>query len=316
MNLLLIKNAESLKKLTYIKLSVSICSPHLKNRSLYPILVGNSLFSFIHQGTALLTTLNIQMIYIRDNSMILRTQFYTAIFIFVSFFISHVQAQDKPLELYIVNFPPYMIIEGDDFSGIDIEVTQAAFAKMGIQTKILAAPWKRVLKNLEHGRIAGAITCSKNTNRLSFMDYSDEVSQANRVAVMSKTTDDSSLKNFEDLNKFKVVALTDWGTQKELTRKGITHNTTLEMDNGIKSVVYRGIDVFYNSELPTLYRARQLNLLDKIKTKRLADKTSTSFYLCLSKKFTANTDLIEKFNIGLAKIRASGEVAAIQEKYL
>lgn len=248
--------------------------------------------------------------------MLLKTMFYSATFVVGFFITSYVQAQEKPIELYVVNYPPYMIVEGDHFSGIDVEVTQAAFAKMGIKTKILAAPWKRILKNLEHGRIAGAITCSKNTNRLSFMDYSDEVSQANQVAVMSKTTDDSTLKSFEDLNKFKVVAVAGWGIQKELTRKGIAHDTTQEMDNGIKSVVYRGVDVFYNGELTTRYRARQLNLLDKIKTKRFADKDSTSFYLCLSKKFTANAGLLEKFNLGLAKIKASGEVAAIRKKYL
>jgi polar amino acid transport system substrate-binding protein len=209
-----------------------------------------------------------------------------------------------------------MIVEGDNFSGIDVEVTQAAFAKMGIKIKILSAPWKRVLKNLEHGRIAGALSCSKRSDRLSFIDYSDEISQANQVAVMSKTADDSPLENFDDLNKFKVIAVAGWGIQKELTRKGIVHETTQEIDNGIKSVVYRGIDVFYNGELTTLYRARQLNLLDKIKTKRFADKSSTSFHLCLSKNYTANNDLLEKFNIGLAKIKASGEVAAIQKKYL
>ncbi len=233
-----------------------------------------------------------------------------------SLFSSYLSAQQKTLELYITDYSPYMIIEGENFSGIDVEVTQAAFAEVGVETKFLAAPWKRILKSLEHGRIAGALTCSKRADRFAFIDYSDEISQANQVAITSTTTDDSKLIHLPDLNQFSVIVVEGWGVQKELTRENIKHATTQKLDSGIKSVVFRNIDVLYSGELTTLYRARKLGLQDRIKTKRFLDKQSTSLHLCLSKKFADNTVLLEKFNAGLKKIKASGKFAAIYQKYL
>lgn len=226
-------------------------------------------------------------------------------------------ADHQPLELYAVDYPPYMIVKSDtDISGIDVEVTRAAFAEMGIEVDILTAPWKRVLKNLEHGRIAGSLTCSRRPERESFIAFSDKVSEANQVAVMAKNADTSGLNVYADMHKFKVMAVEGWGIQKELEREGIEHVITQEMDNGIRSVVYRDIDIFYSGELTTLYRARQLGLQDQIKIQRFSDRQSSSFHLCLSKQHPDVEHLLKQFNTGLARIKASGVYDAIYQKYL
>jgi len=225
--------------------------------------------------------------------------------------------QVKELELYAVNYPPYMIIDAQGvISGIDVEVTKAAFAAVDIPVQILTAPWKRILKSLEYGYIAGALTCSYRPDREKFVNFSDKVSEANQVAVFKVNADVSELINFDDLHNFKVIAVEGWGIQKELERSQIAHDTTQEMDNGIKSVVFRDVDVFYNGELATLYRARQLNLQDKIKIKRFADKKSNTFHLCLSQEFSGSENLIKQFNRGLKIIKASGEYDKVYSKYL
>ncbi len=230
---------------------------------------------------------------------------------------SVVVAAEDVIELYAVDYPPYMIVSDvNNISGIDVDVTREAFAAVGITAKINTAPWKRVLKNLEHGRVLGALSCSKRPDRVSFMLFSDQVSEANQVAVMSKGLDDRKLVNFQDLSNFKVIAVEGWGIQRELVRKNIPHTTTAEMDNGIKSVVYRDIDVFYSGELTTLYRAGQLGIQDDIKIKRFTDKESSSFHLCLSKGYPDSQRLLQLFNTGLAKIKASGRFDAIYEQYL
>lgn len=228
-----------------------------------------------------------------------------------------VWAAGKPVELYAVDYPPYMIVDKQGVaSGIDVEVTQAAFAAVGVETVILTAPWKRILKSLKHGRISGALTCSKRADRLNFITYSDQVSEANQVAVMAKDVNDQKLVNYEDMQYFKVIAVEGWGIQKELVKSGIKHDITQEMDNGLKSIIYRDIDIFYSGELTALYRARQLGLQDKIKTKRFADKKSSTFHLCLSKAHPQSEALVKQFNEGLKKIKASGDFDAIYKKYL
>ena len=223
----------------------------------------------------------------------------------------------KGIELYAVNYPPYMIIDQQGaISGIDVEVTKSAFAAVGVPVKMMTAPWKRILKSLEFGYIAGALTCSYRAERERFVWYSDKVSEANQVAVFKKSADLSGLINFDDLRNYKVMAVEGWAIQKELEKSNITHETTLEMDNGIKSVAFRDVDVFYNGELATLFRAQQLNLQDQIKIKRLSDKESSTFHLCLSKEYSDSKNLISKFNQGLKLIKATGEYDSIYSKYI
>jgi len=223
----------------------------------------------------------------------------------------------KTIELYAVNYPPYMIIDQQGvISGIDVEVTQSAFAAVGIPVKMKTAPWKRILKSLEFGYVAGALTCSYRVERERFVWYSDKVSEANQVAVFKKGADVSGLINFDDLRHYKIMAVEGWAIQQELEKSNIAHKTTLEMDNGIKSVAFRDVDVFYNGELATLFRAQQLDLQDQIKIKRLADKESSTFHLCLSKEYSDSKNLISKFNQGLKLIKTSGEYDSIYSKYI
>lgn len=221
------------------------------------------------------------------------------------------------VELYAVDYPPYTIVNSDGVvSGIDVEVTKAAYAAVGIQVIISTAPWKRILKNMQHGHIAGSLTCSKRPGREAFILFSNLLSEANQVAVMAKDSEDSGIKVFSDLANFDVMVVGGWGIQGELERAGIMHRVTAEMDNGINAVAKRGVDVFYNGELTTRYRAAQLGLQNKLKYIRFTDKESTPFHLCLSKQYEHSDYLIERFNSGLSIIQGNGTYQAIYDKYL
>ena len=227
-------------------------------------------------------------------------------------------SEDLPtVELYTVDYPPYTIISPDgEISGIDVDVTTAAYAAVGINTVVLTAPWKRTLKNLQHGHIVGSITCSKRPGREEFILFSERLSEVNQVAVMSKETNTRKLNVFSDLNDFDVMVVDGWGIQSELEHAGIKHRLTTELDNGINAVAKRGVDVFFNAELITQYRANQLGLKGELKYKRFSDKKSTPFYLCLSKKHDDSAQLIEQFNKGLFIIKENGTYQAIYDKYL
>ncbi|BBB27441.1 polar amino acid transport system substrate-binding protein [Amphritea japonica ATCC BAA-1530] len=226
-------------------------------------------------------------------------------------------AEVKHVEIFAIDYPPYTIVDDqNNLSGIDIEVVKASFAKVGIKVKFSTAPWERIRKNLEHGYIAGYTSCARRPAREAYILFSDKVSEANQVALMANDTDDSQLTKLTDLSQYKVNAIEAWAMQKELASKEIPHSKTQDMDSGIRSVLFRDIDVFYIGELTALYRVRQLGLQDKIKTKRFTDKESVSFYLCLSKTYPGNTLLLEQFNTGLEHIKTSGELDEIYDRYL
>jgi len=221
------------------------------------------------------------------------------------------------VELYYVDYPPYMIVdEAGKSSGIDVEVTKAAFAAVGINTDIRLAPWKRILKSMQRGRIAGTLSCSRRPEREPFMIFSNQLNEIRQVAIMSRNADASGLSSVDDFTKYKVIAIEDWGNQRELERRGIAHETTAGANNAINSVVFRGVDLFYNGEISSRYHARQLGLQDNIKVIPLEDKESTPLYLCLSKEFPDSEYLRDRFNEGLKIIKRNGIFKAIYAKYL
>lgn len=222
-----------------------------------------------------------------------------------------------PVELFAVNYPPYMMVTEDGpVSGIDVEVTVAAFRAVGVPVKISTAPWKRVLKNMEHGRVAGALSCSRRPEREPFIHFSDPVSEANQVMISHKSTRLPETVELPDLTRFSVVAVEGWAIQKELVKAGIPHTAVPDIASGINAVVFRNIDIFYNGELTTLHQAQQMDLQDQIRSQRFTNKPSTPFHLCLSKGYPDSAELLEQFNRGLQLIKASGEYQQIYDRYL
>lgn len=221
------------------------------------------------------------------------------------------------VELFTVDYPPYTIIDDQgSITGIDVDVTVAAFRAAGVSAKISTAPWKRIVKNLKYGRIAGTLSCSRRPDRESFIAFSDPTSEASQAMVFNSQKALPHNLSFEDLKQYRVTAVEGWGVEKELTRAGIEHSTVPDINSGINAVVFRDVDIFYNGYLTTLHQARVMGLSDRISARRFTDKGITPFHLCMSKSFPDSDILLQKFNQGLQQLRTSGEYEMIYERYL
>lgn len=223
----------------------------------------------------------------------------------------------RQVTLYAIDYRPYMIVRSDtEITGIDVDVTKAAFSAVNVDAVIKTAPWKRILKSLKHGRIAGTLSCSKRPGRDDFILFSEQLSSATQVAVMAKQTSSKALIRISDMHQYSVTAVEGWGIQKQLERLDIAHTQVPSIEAGINAVLHRDIDLFYNGELTTRYIARQNGQSLNLKYIHFSDQESTPFYLCLSKRFSGSDKLADLFNQGLRKIKESGEFTEIYNRYL
>lgn len=228
-----------------------------------------------------------------------------------------VLADTAPIELFVVHYPPYEIIDpAGVISGIDVEVARKAFEAVEIPIVVKTAPWKRILKNIEYGRIAGTITCSQRPGRDTYIHYSDPISNAQQVFFSAVDTPISSLKNFSDIANYTVTVVDGWGIQKELEYAGIDHLPTLDVSSGINAIVYRDVEFFYNGFLTTQYQARVMGLENKIKATFLEDRGKTDFHICFSKAYPEYKLLTQRFNEGLKLIKSNGVFDEIYQRYL
>lgn len=241
----------------------------------------------------------------------------TRIGLVVTFLFSLSTALAEEVTLYVVDYPPYTVVDKNQkIKGTDSEVVIAALATQGIDVTLKSAPWKRIEKNLKYGRVAGTLTCSYREHRTAYITYSNPISSANQAAIASKKTDLSKLKEFQDLNNYKIITIEGWGIQKELENKGIQHTLTNSIENALNAVLYRGVDIFYGGEETTLFQAKELGVRKLIQAKRIDNESYTDFYLCLSSRYPGTAKLKEDFNKGLNEIKNNGLYEEIHSKYL
>jgi polar amino acid transport system substrate-binding protein len=204
--------------------------------------------------------------------------------------------------------------EKGEIVGFDIEVVKAAAAKAGVEVKFVNTPWEGIFNNLQQGDrdlLVSSITITEE--RKQTMDFSTPYFDAQQLIAVKQT---SKVAKFDDLKKLKVGVQTGT-TGDEVVTKLLGKNSTnvkrfestplalKELESGgVDAVVAdNGVVIHYVANNPDA------------KFKTVADNTSFApeQYGIAFKK--GNTELLEKFNKGLADIKADGSYDKIYAQF-
>ncbi|MBL4739661.1 MAG: transporter substrate-binding domain-containing protein [Sneathiella sp.] len=221
------------------------------------------------------------------------------------------------LIFFAVNYPPYDI-ENDSSGkrGFDVEVVEAAFASVGINTEVQFRPWKRIMSEVESGKATGAVTCSDVQARRSWVYLSDKLSVTRLAIVVGKSNEPKNILTVNDLKQLNTVAVNGYASEKELTKLGIEHVKTNTIESALKMVTYRdSIHAFYGGWESTQFVASTMGIQEKLTFLPDTSKTPHPFYVCFSQKWPNVKTIIEQFNKGLNKIRQEGLYETIHTRY-
>ncbi len=215
-------------------------------------------------------------------------------------------------------WPPYLS-EHLEHRGVASRVVTEAFKEAGISVIYGFFIWKRSLDQSRAGRWDGSVVWRRTPEREKHFWFSDPV--------MSETT------VFFHLN----TRAFDWKSMDDL--KGIPIGTTIGYDYGDKfraaekdgmllveytekdelnfrKLLKRKIDLFPNDFLPgyaTLCRNFSPSQIQRI-THHSRPLKSGPLHLILSKRLEGNQGIMERFNAGLARLKADGRHAKILEQ--
>lgn len=233
------------------------------------------------------------------------------------FSVSFLQAQES-ITFYVVDYPPYILAEDEDkeVKGVDVDITRAAFASQNVPVQFKVLPWKRIVKSMELGLIAGTMSCSIRPEREDFMLFSDQISSVTRAVVSAQNLDTSEITDLPDLANFSVVTVEGWGMQKQLTKLNIDHQTAPDLASAIKAVRYRNVDLLYMAEYPALYYIKQLGVEQDLKVAPIPDEAELPLHVCISKHFPDANVILKTMNQGLLQIKESGLYDQIRTQYL
>ncbi|USD67331.1 transporter substrate-binding domain-containing protein [Vibrio sp. SCSIO 43136] len=238
------------------------------------------------------------------------------IILFFIFIFSGLVSAQEPLTFYVVHYPPYMIVNSDnEISGMDVEVVAAAFQESGQEVKFDVLPWKRVMKLMQVGEVAGGLSCSKRKGREKYMLFSEYISTTRQTAITRKETQTEPINNLNDLAGYSVTTIAGWGATNKLEAHGIEYLPSKDMRSALVSVLHRGVDVFYGPEIPTMHIAKKMQSQENLKVTYIEDVASISLHLCVSKPYPNSEQIVTSFNRGLQAIKQNGTYETIQRKY-
>jgi polar amino acid transport system substrate-binding protein len=86
-----------------------------------------------------------------------------------------VGAQDKPVTLAYVDFPPYEYQEGGAPKGLLVEAVQDIFKRANVSLELVFMPFTRALEEVKTGHVDGVFNCYKTKERLPDLDYTDPI---------------------------------------------------------------------------------------------------------------------------------------------
>lgn len=205
-------------------------------------------------------------------------------------------------------FPPYEFHDGNDIVGIDVDIAQALAEELGVEFQIEDMAFEAIITAVDSGKAdIGLAGLTVNEERLESVDFTDSYTTATQVIIVKE---DSPVNSPEELEGKKIGG--QIGTTGIIYAEDIEGANIERYSKGFEAVqaLSQGkidaviIDV--NPAKEFVAKTEGLKIIDK--------EFTTEEYAIAVKK--GNTELKEKLNKALAKLKESGKLAEIEAKYI
>ncbi|SNY57118.1 amino acid ABC transporter substrate-binding protein, PAAT family [Arsukibacterium tuosuense] len=202
--------------------------------------------------------------------------------------------------------------------GATIEIIRQAFALQGVQLEIEFLPFARALYESQQGHYSGLVAAWYSDQRAEHFYFSQPL-YANQIVLFKRKTDIISFQNFQDLARQhkRLGAVQGYMQPIGLVESGIETIQVATDEQALAMLARQRVDLVPADLLNGLYllenllpqHQQQLDWLTPVLEQR-------PMYLVLSKKDPANQKRMERFNLGLQQLKASGQYQQIIETLL
>ena len=211
------------------------------------------------------------------------------------------------------SFAPFVFQNSSNqYTGIDMDLIKAIAEDQGFEIEITNPGFDAAINAVQSGQADGMIAGMSVTDaRKETFDFSDSYYTANTILGVKKS---STISSYEDLNGKTVGVKNGTASQTFLnenqSKYGYKIKTFSDAASMYDSLNTGSIDAVMDDEPVIKYSISQgQKLKTPIKGTPIGE---TAFAV----KKGSNTELLEKFNKGLANLKANGEFQKILDKYL
>lgn len=206
------------------------------------------------------------------------------------------------------DFPPYEFRDGDKVVGIDAEIAQAIADDLGMELVIEDMAFDSIIAAVQSGKCnVGIAGLTVTEDRLQNINFSDPYTEAAQVIIVKEG---SAVATPDDLMG-KTVGV-QLGTTGDIYADDIENATVERYAKGFEAVnalLQDKIDAVIIDREPAKVFVSQnegLTIVDE-------EFTVEEYAICVGKE---NTELLEKINGSLARLKDSGKIDEIIAKYI
>ncbi|WP_085899639.1 substrate-binding periplasmic protein [Kiloniella majae] len=219
-----------------------------------------------------------------------------------------------------VPYPPYMIIEDEEITGIVTEIVRTAFDRAGLKLQINHLPMKRALHKIREGQADFMFTLFFTEERAAYMHYAEQpLSYEDIILAVPKGKTppfDGSLESIRGLEigtprGFSLGTNIDAGFEEGvLVKTEVPHSLA-----GVKMLASSRVQSMASDRLTFLYMLRESSMRENIEIVE-PPLNRTPAYIGYSKKASHVLDLRDRIDQELAKMWNEGVMEEITNKYI
>lgn len=205
-------------------------------------------------------------------------------------------------------YKPYEYLEGNQVTGFSIDVVFKIFENLGYKIEYTNMSFEGLIPALETGKVDILTGLTPTDERKKFVDFSEKYYVGRQIAIANKS---NPIEKVEDLKNKKIGV--QLGTLQETLAKQIEGADVIlynSFTGAIMDLNSQKIDaIIISGEVKNEYLGNNPKLYE---IGRIEDNESKGIAIVFPK---GQEDLIEKVNIEINKMKDSGELDKLADKY-
>ncbi|QJB56713.1 transporter substrate-binding domain-containing protein [Pseudodesulfovibrio sp. zrk46] len=213
------------------------------------------------------------------------------------------------------HFPPWKVVENGSFNGIDVEMTKALLAEVGMTPTFIECPWARCLNLMQVGKLQFLSGVLKRPEREKYLLFIEPPYKTKSAKVFYRLKTSQDIKSIDDLHG-KIIGVqrnakyfNEFDNRENLMKEEVNDDkfNFLKLANG-------RVDTVLSTESQGDYLVSTLGLGHLMTKATYRHDETVPVYFAVSKR-SALAGKIDELNAAAKRLKDNGTFDAIIRNY-
>ncbi len=224
------------------------------------------------------------------------------------------QARAETLSFASTEFPPYIIKQGDDISGFQIELVRELCHRLGFEAQFTVVPWTRALEYVKTGKVDGILAPVWSEDRAEYIYFTDQAIGHERISIMSLKGSGIKAKSLEDIKDELIGVISSYRYGKPFDDdKTLQKIASYTNDSLLKKLDIGRYRIIASDEYVINYVAKRAGHPE---LETIFNLNDTPQYMGFSKTSgQRGQDLAKRFSQAIHDMQQDGTMEKLRKKY-